>query len=398
MKPIRAVFNVPPQFGKSELIMHFLAWALLKRPVPMLYLGYSAQFITTQMRRARDIAHRAGVPFTPDTRAISEWRTMAGAQLYATGITGDVTGRPGKLIIVDDPIRNWVEAQSRQIRNTADETLKSGVLTRAHEDTSIIVVATRWHNDDVCGRLGDRGWKVVNLPAINELGESLWPGMKSIEFLELQRRDLGPIMFEAMFQGRPRPVGSDVFIDATLVDVNDIPSYGRYAIGVDLAYTAKTSSDFSAAVVLMESGGRYYVREVVRAQQSPVDFGVRLKGLAARYPGAPVVWHGSGTEQGSADFLKREGIPLTFKPARNDKFVRAQPVSAQWNAGNVLVPQSAPWAARFIDEVTTFTGMGDAHDDQVDALASAFDALNNQPKMMPQSLRRMVGANLRKSY
>ena len=123
--------------------------------------------------------------------------------------------------------------------------------------------------------------------------------------------------------------------------------------------------------------------------------------LTARYPGAPIRIYAAGTETGSVDFIRREGVPLQAFPPRGDKFVRAQPVAAAWVAGKVLVPaglddrdldpdeaekkrpgQDAPeWVEPFLSEVASFTGVKDKHDDQVDALAAAYDELALAPSV-----------------
>lgn len=375
-EPTRLVISVPPQHGKSTLVFHWLAWALQRDARECLYITYSADFALSQMRIAKPIAERSGVEFPTSSRALCEWQTVRGGRLWATGIGGSITGRPGGLIVVDDPIKDWAEAQSRGVRDATDQWFRSAVLTRAHPNTSVIVVHTRWHEDDLGGRLEREGWETVNVPAIGEDGAALWPEQRPIAFLEQQRAEVGEHIFAALYQGRPRPRGGSVFEGVWYAETPP-PTY-RAAIGLDLAYSAKTHADRSTSVVAARFGEHTYVLDCVIKQVRAPEFGMVLKSHASQYPGAPMRWYCSGTEQGIADFFGTLGIHIDALPATRDKFTRAQPVAAAWNAGKILLPRGAPWVDALVAEVLGFTGVNDPHDDIVDALAAAFDALGSQ--------------------
>lgn len=393
----RLVISVPPQHGKSTLVFHWLAKVLLGPPRPLMYITYNQEFALDQMRIARPIAVRAGVEFEPTSRAFCNWENTRHGKLFATGVGGGISGRPGGIIVVDDPIKGWAEAQSRAVRDAADSWLKSEVLTRAHPSTSVIVVHTRWHEDDLGGRLTDRGWDTVNLPAINDKGEALWPEERPIEYLEQQRSaaEVGPFIFEALYQGRPRPRGNAVFDGAHYTDT--LPTAYQAAIGLDLSYSGKTHSNSSISLVLGKHLDLIYVLDVVQKHVRAPEFGLVLKSHASTYPGAPMRWYCSGTEQGTADFFGVAGVKIDAIPATRDKFVRAQPVAAAWNAGKILVPRNAPWAQRFVAAVLSFTGIDDPDDDDVDALAAAYDALGSGvTERVAETGGRRASASLRR--
>jgi predicted phage terminase large subunit-like protein len=145
----------------------------------------------------------------------------------------------------------------------------------------------------------------------------------------------------------------------------------RIAIGVDLAYTAKKKADYSCAVVMAADGkGTCYVLDVVRAQVEAPVFASMLKNLIGRYPVRPR-WYAAGTEHGVAQMMESMGIKMEVLPPAGDKFVRAMPCAAGWNASRISVPMNAAWSNAFVEEVLAFTGTGDLHDDQVDALHAA---------------------------
>jgi predicted phage terminase large subunit-like protein len=385
---VRALVSVPPQHGKTETILHGLAWLLRKRPeLRNAYASYAASLAFTKSRQARDYALAAGVQLRADANKVNDWVTTAGGGLLATGVGGPLTGSPvDGVLLVDDPHKNRAEAESATIREGIKGWWPSTAMTRVHPTASVIVVHTRWHPDDLIGWLQDDqpdGWEVIVLRAIadgtdpgdtRQPGEALWPEARPLWFLEERRREMGEYDWASLYDQRPRPKGGAVFGDVHLYD--ELPRGFRVCIGIDLAYTERTSSDYSVAVVLAESGGLYYLLEVVRLQVPAPAFGERLKALRQAYPGAKLFGYVGGTEKGTIDFLKGQGVHIETKPAVGDKFVRATPAAASWNAGKILCPRSAPpWLDPLLGEVKSFTGVRDRRDDQIDALAAAHDAL-----------------------
>lgn len=397
-EPIRLCFSVPPQHGKSTLVFHAIAREARRRKV--LYLTYNDDFAASQMRIARRIAQRAGLQFARGSVAMCEWSLETGGALFAGGISGGVTGRPGEVIIVDDPHKNWAEAQSATIRERIDHDFKTAIMTRAHPQTPVIIVQTRWHVDDMIGRRVDEGWEYINLPAIDDDGKALWPARRPRDFLEKQRASegLGDLLFSALYQGRPVPVGGELFPAPALCLSADVPVYGRRAIGVDLAYTRSTQSDFSVRIDLVEADDRYFVANVERRQVRAPEFARTLVLAASEFPGCPIWWHAGGVEIGSADFIRELGAPIHIEPATTDKFVRAQRAAALWRDGRIVVPSDAPWSQTFIREVMQFTGRGDAHDDQVDAMVSAVAALEQRTTGEVMTSRPRSSRGFRSAY
>lgn len=369
--PVRACISVPPQHGKSTLAFHWLAQQMMGTK-KLMYITYNTEFAQKQMRLARGIAERAGVPFK-DSRALLSWYSSTGASLIASGIGGIITGIPGQLIVVDDPIKDWADAQSSTIRDYTHQWFRSSVLSRLHPGSSVIVVHTRWHPDDLSGRLINEGWEHINLPAVTD-GVALWPEGRPIDFLDEQRKLVGEHIFAALYQGQPRPIGKEVFGPANFYDSR--PTGYQLAVGVDFAYTSKTSSDYSVAVAMARRGDIYYVMDLVRQQTSLPEFGNRLKSMLSEYSGCRTRAYIGGTEQGVVDMLAKERVYVSTLPATKDKFVRAQPLAAAWNDGRVLIPRNMEWTTDMVNEFRMFTGVNDPHDDIVDAMASAYDELS----------------------
>lgn len=379
-KPFRLVVAVPPRHGKTETILHGIAKTIAKHPeLTNGYVTYGADLSRSKSRTCRRLAIAAGAQLVDDANRLEEWRTTQGGGLLATGIGGPLTGHGiTGILCVDDSIKNRRQAESASEREAQWQWFNDVAYTRLEPGASCLVNMARWHPDDLAGRLIAEGWEYLNLAAIDDDRESLWPERWPVEELEKIHQQIGEYSWASLYQGRPRRRGGSLFHDATLF--TERPSEARVAIGVDLAYSSKTHADYSVAVVLAQHGSgdaaRWYVLEVIREQCEAPVFVARLKELRTRYPGASCHWYGAGTEKGTADFVRSQGVALVVRAPHGDKFIRAQPVAAAWNRGAVMTPKSAgKWADDFITELCGFTGVNDVHDDQVDALAAAFDAL-----------------------
>lgn len=371
---VRAVVSTPPRHGKTELLLHGIVWRLSRDPGATIgYVAYSVEFARSKSRRARMLAQAAGVRIVEDAARLEEWRTPAGGGLLATGVGGPLTGHGLDLLIVDDPVKNRLEAESATYRERLWEWFTDVAMTRLEPGASAVVVMTRWHEDDLAGRLVRDGWQYVRLPALDDHGRALWPERWPAERLEAVRRAVGEYTWSSLYQGRPRPRGGALFDG--VYTYSELPQGLRWAVGVDWAYSSKTHADYSVAVVLSTDGERYYVVDVVRRQVPVTRWLEALRSLRAAYPAA--VWHTivGGTEQGIVDLAVRDGIPIRATPARGDKFTRWQPLAAAWNAGRVLVPVRATWLDSYLAELLGATGVGDDHDDQVDATVAAYEAL-----------------------
>lgn len=382
---VEAVFHAPPQHGKTDTTLHGIAYVLSRWPSwPIQYISYNQTIAETKSAGARRLATEVGIEFQEDRRTLGYWQTREGGGLLATGI-GQSAGFPARLVIVDDPYRNRQDAESAAYRKHALEWFQDVALARRHKDASTLIFSTRWNPKDLSGTFIDQGWPYYRLPAIQDreavdydprpIGEPLWPALKPQRFLDEIQGQVGEYTWASVWQGTPRSRGGSLFGPATYYD--ELPRLGfRAAIGFDLAYTARTHADYSVAVVLLRIGERFFVADVVRVQVEAPSFGPVLRRLQEQWR-APAYIYAAGPEKGSVDFIRRDfRVNANVLPMTGDKFVRAQAAAAAWNAGRVLVPRSAPWLDAFLDELGDFTGVDDDHDDQVDALAPAYNVLH----------------------
>lgn len=227
----RIMIFVPPRHGKSETsTKKFPSWVLGKEPdFPIIVSTYSQDLSTKFGQGTRDIMNSNNYQaifntrLREDTKAKASWMTDEGGGYEAVGVGGAITGKGFKIGIIDDPIKNDEEAESQVIRDKVHDWYKTTFYTRQEGNAAIVVIQTRWHDDDLAGRLikeeqesrqnGDIDydkWEIINFPAIATVdepnrkeGEPLWPSKFNLEQLNKTKRTLGPYKWSALYQQNP---------------------------------------------------------------------------------------------------------------------------------------------------------------------------------------------------
>ena len=399
----RLCISTPPGHSKSETVTRRLPayWARLHPRDVIVQTGYSQRFTEKHLSYpTREIAREAGV-LASNATALDEWEFSNGARLVARGVGSAPTGvNPISLLVCDDPIKDRAQAQSEVERENVWQWWTGSIVQRFWPRTRAVVIATRWHENDLIGRLkeqddpangGPGEWTFINLPALaeeddplgREVGEALWPEAKPAAFLRKLRGEMGAYDFEALFQGNPTPREGSTFKVSKLsyIDAADVPARSdglRLCRAWDLAAT-EGGGDYTAGVLLgRDAEGFTYVLDVVRGQWDASERNARLVETAQRdgvgRPHSPAPRSGAGREGAGA-----EPHPAPLRLHRQDrarygsKEVRADPFAAQVNGGNVRLVR-AVWNAAYVEEHRAFPA--GAHDDTVDAEADAFAEIN----------------------
>lgn len=391
--------STPPRHGKTESILHWAARHLLRHPEQTIaYATYEANLAFDKSRICREIARRAGVQVEGQGSA-RYWRTKQGGGFRATSVDGPITGMGIHMLIVDDPFKNRKEAESQLVRDGVHGWFTSTAGTRFEPGCKpkIIVNMARWHDDDLVGRLTQDEhipWEHMNLQAIDDdTGKLLWPSAYSEEAYELLKRMAGEYDWASLYQGRPMPRSGYVFRNPERYAFPNVAG-ARIAIGCDPAATAKTSSDYSVICVIGAVGsGPTQTADILEVWRGQVEVPELVKKLHEfqTHWGAPVFVEAVAGFKAVPQMLRQIDPKLRvvdINPTA-DKFTRSLAVKAAWNDGRVRVPMagSRPWVDDFVKEVCKFTGKGDAKDDQVDALAHAFTAIDQR---MPSGIRGVV--------
>lgn len=385
----RLMLLVPPRHGKSELASHrFPAWFLGRQPEKQFLSVSATESLASDFGRAvrntiaspeyKAIFER--IELAEDSQARGKWHTSAGGIYYALGIGGSVLGRGGDCILIDDPYASMADALSELTRKNVWDWYTGTAYNRLMPGGKIIVINHRMHEDDLCGQLlaqqaagGDR-WEVVELPAINDAGEALWPDAYPITTLERIRRNTQARFWSALYMQRPTPDDGDYFKTDWLKpydkapDARTLRTYG----GSDYATTSDGGDYTVHAVVGVDPEGRMYLLDVWRQQASSDTWVEAFCDLVIEHK--PIGWAEENGQIRSGvgpwiDRRQRERKAWVFRqqfPTRGDKAVRAQSMRGRMALNGLYVPVNAPWYPAFRSELLSFPA--GKHDDQVDAI------------------------------
>jgi predicted phage terminase large subunit-like protein len=377
-EPVRVCVSFPPRAGKTETVIAAKVDRLLWKATSRLcYVTFGGAMAKKKSARIRSFARQVGVPIDQSTRSKQDWQTgIEEGGLWATSVGGAITGMGFELITLDDLLEGREDAESVIKRDRAWDFLKADVTTRLEPEGSMVLNGTRWHEDDPIGRAVAEGWEEINVPALDEHGNSYWPKRWTTGRLLKLRLELGGddgYEWCSLYMGKPRSKGTRVFNPAQFV-TSLPPGPARVGIGVDFAYTTSKSSDYSCAVVMAEIGGCYYVIDVLRIKCPEGEFRGKVAELAEKYQAQFVVGYVAKTEEANVTLLQRDGLPAFSTRAQSDKKTHALPAAAGWNVGRIKVLAGRIWEKPFTREVEWFTG-SDRRDDQVDALSAIYDAM-----------------------
>jgi len=359
----RAMFFVPPRHGKSDAISRsFPGYFLRKNLTKWVGLAsYSATLAQSLSRDARDRYIESGREVRDDVSGTAEWMTQKNGGLWAQGVGGSITGKGFDLGIIDDPISNAEEALSQNQRNKVWEWWQSVFYTRQHPGAAIILIMTRWHEDDLAGRLLSQEskqpehWHIVNFEAIKEqaptiaipetctlepdwrkTGEALSPAQYDVDALMRTKGQLGSMFWNALYRQSPVSLGGDIWKSEwfKVYDAGDsrlnIQDVGRHWD------TAETSNEENAAVAFVEAGkdpytGNIYVSDCGWNWLEVPDTLRWMKESKVHYIEA------KSSGKSLAQFLRLHGIYAKEVSVHGDKVARARLASVPAENGKVFI-------------------------------------------------------------
>lgn len=384
----RLMLLMPPRHGKSELA---------SRRFPAFYLGRHPEKQVASASASADLANDFGrdvrnliqspeyqalfdLKLAEDSQAKNKWHTDRGGIYYSLGVGGQFMGRGADVLLIDDPFSNMAEAQSELARKNVWEWFTGTAYNRLQPGGSIVLINHRMHEDDLSGRLlaqqaagGDK-WEVVELPAISEAGEPLWPEAYPIPALERIRRNSLPRFWSALYQQRPAPEEGDYFKADWLKPYDRLPAIETLRVygGSDYAVTAD-GGDYTVHIVVgVDPEERMYVLDLWRKQASSDEWVEAFCDLVVQWK--PIEWaeEQGQIKSGIGPFLERRQrdrrawVKRTTFPTKGDKAIRAQSIRGRMALNGLYVPVNAPWYAAFKSELLScWSGK---HDDQADAL------------------------------
>lgn len=393
---VRLCLSVPPQCGKSYTVTETLpSWFLGRNPnMRCIVTGYNSDMAEKFGDRNRQLVKQFGedifgisVSDSQDNKTLWDIAKHEGG-MYSAGIQAGITGNPGSLIIVDDPFKNGFEAENPEIRDKVYETFADSVSTRASgKGNAIIVIHTRWHEDDLIGRLEKLGgWIIINIPFVWEkgidkllgrkIGETLCPEIgKDAEFAIMQEKTLGKRKFNALYQGKPYVDGGN-YVKRDYIryyDYSNKPSsFEELVLSCDLTFGGmKKDNDPYCMTLWGRVGGNHYLLSVYDKKASFTDTLKTIRIICSENPTlikklVEVKANGRAT----IDMLSKEiGGFVPYDPKNTSKEDRLSSVVPYFEGGNIYFPseQIMPNIEDYVTQLLKFPNA--AHDDFVDTIS-----------------------------
>lgn len=446
----RLIISMPPQEGKSQRVSRRLPlWWLNRRPSARIVIASYERGVARRWGRAikQDIAvhgDRLGLRVSDDSSAAHEWQLDGeSGGIYACGVGGALTGRPADLMLIDDPHKGRKEADSAVQRETVWEWWTETARTRFGVNTPVIVIMTRWHEDDLAGRLIENdpgGWTVINIPARADHnpdnGETDPVGREPGEHLESTRgrhltvpigkctlhpegilkatgervpccdwddveRAVGSRGWQALYQGRPAPATGAIFKRKHLLDASyDNPQWtirddgSMWAIGFDeviqswdMAFKDTDGSDYVVGQVWGRRGLHAFLLDQVHERLDFVATCHAVRQLSARWPQAVLkLVEDKANGPAVINQLRRKVPGMVPVDPDGSKVARASAVSPFVEALEVHLPapELAPWVGSLIVELTQFPLA--PHDDRTDAFSQALNRLLLNPLLVDDQI------------
>lgn len=344
------------------------------------------------------------VPFIdPETNALFPYK----GSMKASGVGGTFTGLGGNWVLIDDPFKNREDADSLAYRNMVHKWYQSTIRTRLEKNGSIILTMTRWHDDDLAGRLLKEAkenpkadqWEVLSLPAIKDnelnaddprqLGEALWPNKYDIADLESTKATIGSREWSALYMQTPVNEGGNLVKDSWFKYYTVKPEKFDVMIqSWDFAVKDKATSDFTVGQVWGKIGPDKYLLDQVRGRFDFPTACQKVLELSAKYPNCrKKLIEAKANGPAIIQTLRKHISGLVEVEPRGDKVARMHAVSPEFESGHIYLPDKSicPWIGDYLSETKAFpTG---THDDQVDATTQAIDELISLDRQIQPRVR-----------
>lgn len=424
----RMTISMPPGHAKSTYASRiFPSWYMGRHPKhKYIQAGHTTNFCENEFgKKTKAIidsdAFRLVFPnvnLATDAKAAGYWMLAQHGGSYLTrGVGQGIAGFRANIAGVDDPFATREDAESQTIRDKVWDWFSADFSTRLLPAAPMFIVATRWHSDDLCGRVEDMNkkglgdpWEIINLPAIctdiddamgRPIGEPLWPDFYTIKELMNKKATLPSRDWNSLYQGKPVDEEGGVILGAWLQRYDKLPEkkdIKRVTVSVDSANKDNERADFTAIGVWIETlEGRHYLAHVDRDR-------LELPGLIKRVETIARLWNattiliedkGSGTQYIQMRSLKAPCPVIPMRPDNNSKQFRLDGVAPMFEGGRVAIPNKGLWVPDYESELLGFPTA--KYDDQVDMTSQYLDWARAKGKRGNAPLKGLGVANASKT-
>lgn len=380
---------LPPRHTKSELSSRrFPAWCVGRHPSwQFIHSTYSGDFAADFGREVRGIVKTSqyqkifpGTKLSEDSQAAARWNTQKGGSYVAAGVGGALTGRGAHIAMIDDPFKDWQAAYSPVIRESIWKWYLTVLRTRLMPGGAIVLVMTRWHDDDLAGRLikqmksgdGDQ-WDILSLPGLVEteeqeksdalgrkIGDALWPEWFDSENLKATKKLMPVFEWSALYQQTPVPESGNLFKREWFNWYKKIPEHGNFYITFDGALTDDDGDFTEIAVWLVDQYDDIYAVDWWGGQVTMDKWINVILNLVKKWSPSYVVGEVGQIRRASESLIKKRmkktriHAVLKWLPHIGDKVVKCAAFRGLASMGSVYLPYEKPWAVRVINHLLRF--------------------------------------------
>lgn len=409
----RLMLFMPPRHGKSFLSSErFPVWHIGNNPSHnVIVSSYSSDLSQSFSKKALDLAQDdytrkifPNLVLDENKQASDEWATRSGGGYKSVGVGGSLTGRGAHCLIIDDPIKDWEQAISATVRGKVWNWYLSTAYTRLMPKSGVLVIQTRWHEEDLAGLLlkemedsaddpySDK-WEVVSYPAIafedeeyRKEGEALHPERYDIAKLEKIKKAVGPRVWSALYQQQPRPDGGRYINSSWFqrVSYDRVPKSLNWVRGWDLAVKAQKSNDETASSkVALDEDGNLWIAEQVSYKKVWGASKEHIVNLALQ-EGIAIGIESPGAMTIAIDEIKTslQGSGIIVKEVfpDKDKLTRALPWIDLAERGKVFLVEGA-WVQKFINQAEAFDPLQKKQsDDLIDSVTVGYEIIKRRRK------------------
>lgn len=415
------IVNMPPRHGKSEYISkYFPLWFLNQFPEKRIVLiSYQRSIAAGWSRRIRDLIENnnknLNIELNKTHRQSNSFEiNQSEGGIFATGIGGPLTGLGADLLIIDDPIKNDEQANSLTYRDKTWEWFNATAMTRLEPGGNVIIVMTRWHDDDLTGRILSlyndeelKSWQRIVLPAISvendiinrDIGQALWEERFPLSELNKYRKRMGEYWFSSLYQQEPLPMGSTIFKRTNFKYFDNKDNYFKYIdvennlkiieksnltimATCDLAISTSETADYTVILLFGKtSDNKIFIIDIIRQRFETSSHLPLLQSIYNKYNPILIGVENVQYQKSLIQQAVKSGLPIKSLRPDKDKISRAIMIASQMENGTVFFDRNAEYLPEFEKELLSFPKS--RHDDQVDAFSYIMQMIHTTSGMLP---------------
>jgi predicted phage terminase large subunit-like protein len=382
---------MPPRHGKTECVtIRYPAWYLEQYPDKRVIVGCYNQILANKFSRKTRRILRERISLSNERTAVEDWETSAGGGYRAIGVGAGITGQGGDLVIIDDPVKNREEANSVAYRERVWEWYTDDLYTRLEPKAALILIMTRWHDDDLAGRIlasdDARNWSVISLPALAEAndplgrieGEALCPERYNADKL-LEIKNIQKANFHALYQQRPTAIEGAILKREYWRYYKQAPKLNLVVQSWDTAFKIKKENDYSVCLTFGITDTGFYILDRWKQRVEFPDLKRVVIQKAEQFKPNEILIEDKASGQSLIQEIRRDTrLPIIAIQVDKDKVARANASTGVLEAGRCYLPEAIAWVADFVDVCAAFPNA--AHDDDVDALTQFLSRYGFRPR------------------